>query len=148
MTIAKSEQIVYDDLIKEVTNKIKSVCKNINTLNVPDSIKNGTVNVDLKNGNFEFKATVSDSLTTSAVPQSTVENQLTSFLSGRGIQTRKKETITTRDILNFYQNVAIFMSIKLVQATSQYNSGDPVMLRMLMFQHILLKTLELILLVI
>lgn len=130
MAIAKGQKIEYADLISQVTSKITSICQNVDSFrNVPAQMKHGAENYRGTGGNNQlFTVTVDDNFMkeSNVVPSSTVSSQLTSFLNSRGINTSYKndKVITARDLLNFYQNIAIFIDTKIVQVKSTFtNTG-------------------------
>ena len=120
MTIAKGQKIVYNDLVEQVTTKIKSVCQNIDSFRgIPAQMTYGYENVKRSySGGGGFSESVNDSIMQTPVPLSTVTNQLTKFLQDRGIDVKLEKEVTARDMFNFYQNVASFMSAKVVQGAS------------------------------
>ena len=125
MAIAKGQKITYNDLMSKVISKIESVCQNVGSFRgVPAEMQQGHVNYNATGGNGQnFKITVNDSIVSSTVSLSDVQSQLTSFLNTRGISTASvgNKVITTRDMLNFYQNVAIFVSAKIVQVRGMFS---------------------------
>lgn len=148
MTIAQNNIITYNDLLTESIKKITSICSNIGNDykdNVPDLLKNGTSDVVLKqfpissasqgegyksqcNGwvitehTSTIKATVEDPAL-NLVPIPTVKTQLEEFLSSRGVKIQSDETITFKNMMAFYNNLASFLSSKLIYVTSLYTKS-------------------------
>ena len=125
MAISKGQKITYNDLVSQVISKIENVCQNVGSFRgVPAAMQYGHVNYNATGGNGQnFKITVDDSMVQNTVSLSDVQSQLTSFLNTRGISTSAvgNKVITTRDMLNFYQNVAIFVSAKIVQIRGMFS---------------------------
>lgn len=149
MAITKGDQITYSDLILDVYNKIISNCKNIDKFasDVPVYMKNSTSKEDVYD--FTIKSAVLSNNTLSAmgkvkdlamvvVPSSTVRQQLEEFLKNRGIfskgtifstnengetvVTTPGETITFKGMMNFYNNIASFLSKRLIVVGNSFNT--------------------------
>ena len=135
MTIAKGQKITYHDLISQVISKIESVCQNVGSFRgVPSAMQHGATNYSASGGNGQkFYVKVNDALMNpnNAVPlgdatspaNGTVRKQLRDFLTERGIDVKNNKVITARDLLNFYQNIAIFLDVKIVQVRSLFSDS-------------------------
>lgn len=148
MTITQNNMITYEDLLTESIKKIQSVCSNIGDSyndDVPALLRNGTSDLVIKefpitensqgevyksacngwvisNHTSNIKATVEDTML-NLVPISTIKRQLEEFLSSRGVKTQSNETITFKNMMAFYNNLASFLSSKLVYVTSLYTTS-------------------------
>jgi hypothetical protein len=148
MAITKGDQITYSDLILDVYNKIISNCKNIDHFDsdVPVYMRNSTTGDDVYD--FTIKSAVLSKNTLSAmgkvkdsamvvVPSSKVRQQLEEFLKNRGIAskgplfstnengevvTTPGETITFKGMMNFYNNIASFLSKRLIVVGNSFNT--------------------------
>jgi hypothetical protein len=139
MTIASRQPIYYSDLRNTVLNNIYSLVKNRDQFDpaVPAELKTGfhseyygdtnRTNVDSPS---QYKISFSrasgctlsyDLLDTnfSVVTTATIANEFEQFLISRGINTKSRKEITIKGILNFFNNVSAFCSVKLVMVTSQ-----------------------------
>ena len=131
MTIAKGNRIEYRDLVNQVVNKIKSICQNIDSFkNVPADIQNNyTIYSSSADLDRAFSVSVKDDFMNpdkNVVSTATLTNDIESFLSQRCINISAKEgrmVITTRDILNFYQNIAIFIDARVVQVAASHTNS-------------------------
>ena len=134
MTIQKGQLIVYQDLINYTLNHIKSKCSNIDAFasNVPSSLKNGSsytissrsiaAQANSPAHTVSAKGQVSDSQM-AVVSSTTVTNEINSFLSSRGINMNPNDIVNFKDIMNFYNNIASFLSAKLMLVSNSFNSG-------------------------
>ena len=135
MAIAKENIIVYQELLDYALNNISKRCANIGQFasNVPAQLKNGTTwtvgsykttssGKRAAGNTLKAVATVDDSLL-NVVSEETVKQQLRDFMASRGIASKDKEIISFKSILNFYNNLAAFISAKLVYITNSYGSG-------------------------
>ena len=66
-------------------------------------------------------ASVSDNLLV-PVYHATIDSQFTSFLNSKGISTKSNETVSFKGMLNFMNNLAVFMAAKLVYITNSINT--------------------------
>jgi len=136
MAIQKENLIVYSELLDYALNNISKRCSNIGQFasNVPMQLKNGsswtvgsyktTSSGKRAAGNtLKAVATVNDSLL-NVVSEETVRSQLLEFMASRGIASKEKEKISFKSILNFYNNLASFISAKLIYITNSYGSGS------------------------
>lgn len=148
MTVGSEYIITYKDLVDYAVNKIKASCHNIDAfhISVPAQYKNGSVvtkaskywSRTTQNGNTHrsehtstINATTSDGAL-AVVPLATVTSQLNEFMQSRGLLTKEDTVMSFKTIINFFNNLSAFMSVKLwhvyspVQGTRGiifYNSG-------------------------
>ena len=142
MTIMQNKIITYNDLITSALKRIKTLCKNIDTLpnDLPSAFKNGNVlqvaskyfplvmrpehhnpKVDRAAHTSILRATVSDTML-KAVPSSTVERDFLSFIKSRNIYTRTNELVSFKTMMVFYNNLAAFLSARMIYLTSQLDT--------------------------
>lgn len=149
MTVGSEYIITYKDLVDYAVNKIKASCHNIDAFHssVPAQYKNGSVVTKASKywsrtahdrgvqwraeHTSTIKATTSDG-TLAVVPSATVTSQLNEFMQSRGLLTKEDTVMSFKTIINFFNNLSAFMSVKLwhiyspVQGTRGiifYNSG-------------------------
>lgn len=137
MPIVKNDVIVYNDLLDKTLDMIKSRCSNIDAFasNVPLQYKNGsswtissaTVSHYVQDRRYEnhtlsTTGKVNDSLLVT-VSSDTVKTQLQNFLTSRGVATKLNEIVSFKGIMNYYANIASFLSAKLMFVTNSFNSG-------------------------
>lgn len=145
MAIETNYEITYEDLINESLERVQSVCVNVETWSssVPALLKNGTsetiksfeveaetylVNKYSHTGwvNKAHTSTVDaivDDNVLSLVSKSTIRQQLEDFLASRGVKVQSNETVTFKNMMAFYNNLASFLSTKLIYVTSLYVSS-------------------------
>lgn len=143
MTITQNKVITYNDLITSAIQRIKNLCKNIDTLptDLPAEFKNGSVlqvaskyfpqtlmnatryqEIDRAAHTSVLKVTISDDIL-KAVPSSTVESDFLNFIKSRNIYTRTNEPVSFKTMMVFYNNLAAFLSARMVYLTSQLNTN-------------------------
>lgn len=149
MTVGSEYIITYKDLVDYAVNKIKASCHNIDAFSsiVPEQYKNGSVITKASKywprtshpwgvqwraeHTSTIKATTSDSAL-AVVPLATVTSQINEFMQSRGLLTKEDTVMSFKTIINFFNNLSAFMSVKLwhiyspVQGTRGiifYNSG-------------------------
>ena len=125
MNIEVGKIIYYNDVIDNAASQIKNICENIDSYkNVPADLKNGELyevvhHSDHATNEFKSNKATTD-VTLSCITQdsrlkivasSVVNEQLESFFSARGINKNQKtgKVITAKGIINFYNNLAIFI---------------------------------------
>ena len=54
----------------------------------------------------------------------TITSEFNAFMSARGVTANSSKVVNTRGLINFYNNVASFISKKLILVTSQLNSAE------------------------
>lgn len=134
-TTHEAYDIVYEDLVNEVLKFLKSLCNNIGTLNVRDNFKYGKTFVInshdvLKDGHRKahtktIEGEITDGLNIFKEPvtEQTIKTQFNDFLTLRGIAISKKkgkEIISMKSMMNFYANIATFITTKLVIVTNDF----------------------------
>ena len=135
MAIVPGQVITYKDLYDDVINRIASICKNIDSMSgIPSTLKNGTVVRSVTFNACTATFTVNDSLLTDTnyVSIEEVRNQLREFMGNRGINVdesknpptndKKGKRVTTKGILNFYNNLSCFTSTKFVQVINNFTN--------------------------
>ena len=133
MAITKNSIIYYKDLIDASKEMIKNIAQNIGsyTGNIPSSYRPGnsttTPNISRwePHTRYVYKATNMTYMpendgTLSIVQVSQFENEFDSFMESRGILAKANQPITTRGMINFYNNLAAFCGSRLLLV-----SGDP-----------------------
>lgn len=127
--------IVYEDLVNEVLKFLKNLCSNIGTLNVRDNFKYNkefvitdhsvTASGHRQAHTKTVTGKIIDSLNMfkSPVTEETIKTQFNNFLSDRGIainNKKGKEIISMKSMMNFYANIATFITTKLVIVTNDF----------------------------
>lgn len=133
-TTHEAYDIVYEDLVNEIINKIKSICVNINSYSssVRDNFKNGkTFTIASKSYTASGSRTAHTKTVTAkvqddmcaVVPESKIREQFEQFLIDRGIAVtnkKGKEVISMKSMMNFYANVATFITSRIVFMTNVF----------------------------
>ena len=130
MTVGTNRIITFGDLVAWSKDMIKGLCKNIDAFanDVPAQYRNGSVvtraskSFSRTNGNNNvtwrtaytsiLRSTTGDGSLV-VVPSATVNSDLESFFSSRGLNTKTNTVMSTKAIINFFNNMASFMSVKL-----------------------------------
>lgn len=135
--------ITYGTLMTNTLNTILSLVQNADTTttdhyssSVPEEFKPGyrseTVfkrpgysgqNQSLLKNMTYYMDRVSDSHLDTTTP-STITSEFNAFMAARGVTANSTKVVNTRGLLNFYNNVASFISKKLILVTSQLNSAE------------------------
>lgn len=131
MTIEKGQKITYADLISGVYEKIVSICGNVDGYSSSSSLRSGHTYKASYNSNpgsaqssgLNVTATMESSSYLSTVNSSTVKSQLESFFASRGLDSKSGEYVSTRGMINFYANLAAFLSAKLMKVVSSYDNA-------------------------
>lgn len=122
------------DLMNTFLDKILSSCYNINEdFRLPSKYRNGqvftiaSIAVDIGGRpgvkqNINVQNIVSDSIL-NPVSRSEIEQQVRDFLSSRGITTKVNAIVTTKSMMNFFNNLAIFFARKVVKVTYPDNKS-------------------------
>ena len=133
MAIQTGQRITYGDLINGVYDKIISTCDNIGGYSSSSSLRPGhsytrsyNNHAGDKSTGVSMTATMYGSSYLSTVSSSTVRSQLDSFFQSRGLASKAGEYITTRGMINFYANLAAFLSAKLVRVVSSYDGASAI----------------------
>ena len=123
--MAVNTTITYGDLIQQVKTKLVAIAKNESSKfasQVPAEYKANysQKKVVSRSGSGGFqRETVESGITANisnaigSVSADTIRSQLDTFLQQRGISDKSSTKITTRGLLNFYNNVAAFCTAKL-----------------------------------
>ena len=139
MSTATNNIITYKDLTDYALAKIKAICCNIDTDNIPTVYKSGysrrvktesfpRIKGTRKNTTcmpaFTFTVDiVSQSNGISVVPMSTVTSEFNQFLIDRGINNKSDTVVTFKMITNFFNNMASFVGGHIYQVYSPYSNG-------------------------
>lgn len=117
------EQIAYwSDLIADAYNTVKNLCQNIDTYpsNVADDLKQNNSTYTLASGSGVTLTGKVNNAKLKQVSSSTVKTQLNDFLASRGLDNKNnpyqsggKLVMTAKAIINFYNNVAIFIRARI-----------------------------------
>ena len=126
--------MTYADLYAGVLNYIKSSVHNVDAYSssVPASFKTGYSAVEATSSNLSYTvtdpyqgtvvskdepvkvtATIVNTVANETVPASTVASQLQSFLTARGISYTSTSPITARGVVNFFNNIASFLTARI-----------------------------------
>ena len=81
-----------------------------------------TQSIAVPNCTISYQSTISDNILV-PVYQGTIDTQFNSFLTSKGIVAKKDEVVSFKGMLNFMNNLAVFMAAKLVHVV---NSVDKV----------------------
>ena len=114
MTIGSNYIIKFQDLLDFATDKIKGIAKNIDNFasDVPAQYKNGQTVTLLSGSPHSLLAkTVDPSLV--VVPLTTVQDDLKTFLTDRGLYARTDTVMSFKNTVNFFNNLSVFMAAKL-----------------------------------
>lgn len=113
-------EITFQDIINKYINWLVSTCQNIGSYanGVPDSAKVGydfnyktqTVNNTNSGGGINIKLTSQNGIPT--VTLDTINSQLSSFLSSRGILAKQDQKLTSKSLINLWNQLAIFSATK------------------------------------
>ena len=76
-----------------------------------------TKSIAIPNCTITYKTTINDKLLV-PVYHGTIDTQLTSFLTSKGINTKSNEVVSFKGMLNFMNNLAVFMASKLVHVVN------------------------------
>ena len=114
MTIGSNYIIKFQDLLDFATDKIKGIAKNIDKFasDVPAQYKNGQTFTLLSSTPHSLVAKVVDSSLV-VVPLTTVQNELKTFLTDRGLYAKTDTVMSFKNIVNFFNNLSVFMTSKL-----------------------------------
>lgn len=135
MTVGPNYICKYEDLIEYAIEQLKSKCHNIDeySIEVPKLFTNKSFIIAqesisrvasrdhaLRDG-FTAKINVktSDSLL-QVVSSDTIINQINEFMSERGLFAKKDTVVSFKAMVNFFQNLAVFMEAKLIEVYSPY----------------------------
>lgn len=139
MAISPNNIITYKNLTDTFLAWLKTSCKNIGSYasDVPAYFKKNyktKVSDKVKAFNQDGVATEAEAgvniniRNTSVIPTvtiATVESDFNSFMQSRGINTKSDLTITTRGIINFWNNVASFCSVNILFVTGSSAGTSP-----------------------
>ena len=132
MTISRNSVVYYKDLINNSEEMIIDVCQNVGSYrDVPAIYKSGgsgrTDNIPRSEGHvgfryvatyFTYTPVITEQI--NLVQESTIRSEFESFMSSRGILAKDEQPVTTRGMINFYNNLAAFCSVKVIVV-----QGDP-----------------------
>lgn len=117
--------LTYRTLYNSTVSKIKSMCLNVDSNRLPSELTSGFSRVIAQKGDAKVTFTIQNPIY--VVSSSTVQSDLQSFLSSRGVWTKLDQKVTPRGLLNFFSNVAVFCRSKIAVASSQLvSTGYPV----------------------
>lgn len=123
----KVTDLTYRQLYDSTLSKIKSMCYNIDSNNLPSQLKSGYSAVIAQRGDARVWFNIQNPVST--VSSSTVQSDLQSFLTSRGVWTKLDQIVTPRGLLNFFSNVAVFCRSRISVVSSQLvSTGYPVYL--------------------
>lgn len=136
MAIKPNETITYGDLVENFKNWIQNKANLINVANddneynrkVPEEWRSGYVkNLSVSRTNAQEPGPIQnvgaslkirESSVIGRVSIDTVMSQFNQFMSSRGLSTKTDTQISTRGVINFWNNVAAFCSTNIVLVSS------------------------------
>lgn len=131
MAIAQNNDIVWGDLIARAKNNLQSSIENLTGARIPDEFSNVTFEVSSRDAliqvhhgpaHYPIKTYMTSSRVWSTVTWSTVETDFNNFLVAKNLNLRNDQLISTRLILNFYENLSLFYANRLVIVYSPIGS--------------------------
>lgn len=153
MALQTNYTCTYAELRDFALQQIKAKCKNIDSITASISVNNTITKNIPTNGSvgdgvahlsafgnayyggargggrraydmsFYIKLNT-DSFLTTPVPTSTVENEFDTYMNDRGMKDREDTVLSFKAMLNFFQNVASFMHVKIVQLYSPHQANN------------------------
>lgn len=125
----------YSELATITLSNILSLIANRDSYasDVPDQLKANYSRTDTLNrshGAHEGQVpctityTVADDPTLKPVSTAQIADDYYRFLESRGIYTKTDQPVTTKGIINFFNNIAAFCAVRLVLVTSQYTPSE------------------------
>lgn len=119
--------ITYQSIVDTVKTWIKSNCANIaNYSGMNNAVKNGYVmNIGSSSVGTEYSESASCSLTspiTSAVSSSTVDTDMSNFLTSIGASSLLSQNVNPTQFYKFINDMCCFCCTKLAYVTSQQNT--------------------------
>lgn len=126
MAIQRESEIKYQDLLTYIYDNIKSLCYNVDTISssIDSKLKYNTSWTVASSNGRTLVAKVTDDFLTSPVSLDVVKTQLTEYLSARGLLGKDNQIVSFKNIMHFYNNIAAFLSTKLVFVMGTYNTTD------------------------
>ena len=129
MAVNPNSEIFYKDLIESAENMLVEVCQNIGEYkNVPNQYIEGNIVATKKVSRnqpiehpsyFQYSVKPGDPVL-GIVGKSKVLSDFESFMESRGIMAKSNSPVTTKGLLNFYNNLAAFCSVRIIVV-----SGNP-----------------------
>ena len=115
MAIESGDIITYSDLTDFVVERITTRCKNVDgySADVANELRPGYA-YTIANNAARVTITVQNSAYLNTVTSATVRSQLESFMASRGIASKAKTPVTLKGMINFYNNVAVFIGQRFV----------------------------------
>ena len=137
MSFSPDNKIYYKDLIDNAKNLILDICQNVDSYrDVPEGYKSGfasgsrEIDINRPSGqkryqhsgyNYNISSfTSSTNKVLNIVSSDKVISDFESFMESRGIMAKSNSPVTTRGLLNFYNNLAAFCSVRIIVV-----SGNP-----------------------
>ena len=137
MSFSPDNKIYYKDLIDNAKNLILDICQNVDSYrDVPEGYKSGFASgsreivINRHNGkkgyqqsgyNYNISSfTSSTNKVLNIVSSDKVISDFESFMESRGIMAKSNSPVTTKGLLNFYNNLAAFCSVRIIVV-----SGNP-----------------------
>lgn len=118
--------ITYNEVVTLVTNWIKANCVNIsNYAGMPSCFKPGYKVTTRYAGNDSVNATYTVTIVNS-IPQvaaTTVDSDMTAFLTSIGANTRLNDTLPASEFINFINDMVTFCATKCAFSVSQYSTS-------------------------
>ena len=68
-----------------------------------------------------------DNTILNSVATSVVNSQLSEFLAARGLNTGDNSVVNFKTIMNYFNHISTFLSVKLVKVTSSFIPGEPML---------------------
>jgi hypothetical protein len=136
MSTPNYSPLTYQTLIDSTLSTILSLVQNKDgySSSVPAEVKPGysiTTTIGRSGGLVNgtpcyFTFTLSADTHLNTVTTETITNEFNQFMTDRGIMAKASSVVTTRGLINFFNNIAAFCSVKLILVTGQ-NTASKVM---------------------
>lgn len=113
MAIASNNQITWGELIATAENNLKNNIENLSGNTIPNEFNGTTLSVS---SHGAANTTAKSSKTWTTVSWDTVKNDFHSFLQSRDLDStdRQDQLVSTRLILNFFENLSLFYTNRLI----------------------------------
>lgn len=132
MTVGSNNIVTYSDLVNSAIVKIKALCHNIDSFSthVPNQYKTGYTVVKARKyfpetkggehggikiwrtGHTSYIRAITNDAHLVVVSSATVENDINNFMTSRGMKAKSDTVMSFKAIINFFNNLSAFISIK------------------------------------
>lgn len=122
MAILTGDTITWGDLVAQTKANLKLNIENLTGNTIPsefknsDSIQLSSKHIKTRDNEFDAKSSATSNVTWNTVDWSTVEEDFDDFLDYHKLNStdRENQLVSTRLILNFFENVALFYTNRLL----------------------------------